>query len=124
MLVFTVCVHMSLLHFLPPVSPEGSVLSPSPVLVNQTNNITLTCTSMGGPDNMYQWFHGGILLPGGTTPTLTLNDVRASDEGDYMCRVSNVAGDGSSSSTVTGELCGLLTLQKHSQIFLCIVVEY
>ena len=91
--------------FFPLVSPEGSVLSsPSPVLVNQTNNITLTCTSMGGPDNMYQWFHGGILLPGGTTPTLTLNDVRASDEGDYMCRVSNVAGDGNSSSTVTGEL--------------------
>ena len=87
------------------MSPEGSVLSsPSPVMVNQTDNITLTCTSMGGPDNMHQWFHGGILLPGGTTPTLTLNDVRASDEGDYMCRVSNIAGTGSSNSTVTGEL--------------------
>ena len=56
---------------------------------------------------MYQWFHGGILLPGGTTPTLTLNDVRASDEGDYMCRVSNVAGTGSRNSIVTGEFVAL-----------------
>ena len=91
--------------FLSPVSPEGSVLSsPSPVLVNQTDNVTLTCTSMGGPDNMYQWFHGGILLPGGTTPTLTLNDVRASDEGDYMCRVSNIAGTGNNTLIVFGEI--------------------
>ena len=99
-----VCVHITVVYFFLLVSPKGSVLSSPPILVNQTDNITLTCTSMGGPDNMYQWFHGGILLPGGTTPTLTLNDVRASDEGDYMCRVSNIAGTGSSSSTVTGEL--------------------
>ena len=87
-----------------PVSPEGSVSSsPSPVLVSQTHNTTLNCSSSGGPDNMYQWFHEGSILPGETNPTLTLTDVMVSNEGNYICRVSNAAGSENSTTAIVGE---------------------
>ena len=99
---FRSCISSSIC--LPPVSPEGSVSSsPSPVLVSQTHNTTLNCSSSGGPDNMYQWFHEGSILPGETNPTLTLTDVMVSNEGNYICRVSNAAGTGNSSTLVVGE---------------------
>ena len=86
------------------MSPEGSVSSsPSPVLVSQTHNITLNCSSSGGPDNMYQWFHEDNILPGETNPTLTLTNVMVSNEGNYICRVSNAAGTENSSTLVVGE---------------------
>ena len=99
---FRSCISSSIC--LPPVSPEGSVSSsPSPVLVSQTHNTTLNCSSSGGPDNMYQWFHEGSILPGETNPTLTLTDVMVSNEGNYICRVSNAAGSGNSTTAIVGE---------------------
>ena len=77
--------------------------SPSPVLVSQTHNTTLNCSSSSGPDNMYQWFHEDSILPGETNPTLTLTDVMVSNEGNYICRVSNAAGTGNSTTTIVGE---------------------
>ena len=86
------------------MSPEGSVSSsPSPVLVSQTHNTTLNCSSSGGPDNMYEWFHEGSILPGETNPTLTLTDVMVSNEGSYICRVSNAAGSENSTVVLIGE---------------------
>ena len=86
------------------MSPEGSVSSSlSPVLVSQTHNTTLNCSSSGGPDNMYQWFHEGSILPGETNPTLTLTNVMVSNEGNYICRVSNAAGSENSTVVLIGE---------------------
>ena len=99
---FSSCISFSIC--LPPVSPEGSVSSsPSPVLVSQTHNTTLNCSSSGGPDNMYQWFHEGSILPGETNPTLTLTNVMASNEGNYICRVSNAAGSENSTTAIIGK---------------------
>ena len=53
---------------------------------------------------MYQWFHEGSILPGETNPTLTLTDVMVSNEGNYICRVSNAAGSGNSTSVISGEV--------------------
>ena len=69
-----------------------AVLSPSSI--NQTyqvgDNVTLQCTSMGGPGNTYQWMFNGLDILEETSGTLTLANVTAADGGEYTCLVSDI----------------------------------
>ena len=89
------------------VSPEGSVLLDP---VNLTSSIqevhSFTCHAQGGPDNMFEWtFNGSTLSNANITSaslqsTLTINNILASNGGEYTCTVSNLAGNASNSSTL------------------------
>ena len=72
--------------------------------MNQTyslgDNITLQCTSMGGPGNTYQWLLNGSDILGETSGTLALANVTAATGGEYACHVSNTAGNDSASTYV------------------------
>ena len=50
------------------------------------------CTSVGGPDNTYQWQANDTDITGETMENLTLTNVDASTGGMYTCVVTNVAG--------------------------------
>lgn len=62
------------------------------------DNITLTCSSQGGPNNTYQWMKSELVLENEIEATLNLYDITAVDGGSYTCTVSNIAGSESASS--------------------------
>ena len=72
--------------------------------MNQTylfgENATLQCTSMGGPGNTYQWLFNDLDIPEGTSGTLTLTSLTAAMGGEYICLVSNTAGNDTDSTYV------------------------
>ena len=63
-------------------------------------NVTLTCTSQGGPTLNYTW-----MLPDNTNVTsdlLPVNNVMTNDTGEYTCIVTSEAGNASTSVTLSG----------------------
>ena len=60
----------------------------------------LMCTSLGGPNNTYQWQSNDTDIQGETMKNLTLADVDASSGGMYTCVVTNAAGNDSDSTFV------------------------
>ena len=64
------------------------------------DDVTLMCSSDGGPDNNYEWSKDGVVLSGETSANLTLSFITATSGGDYICSVSNAAGNDSASTTL------------------------
>ena len=75
--------------------------------VNPTNvlsfqdNVTLTC-STSGVITMLQWTKDGVDLPGETLSTLELNQVSATDGGEYTCSITNEEGSDSATVSLNG----------------------
>ena len=53
---------------------------------------TFSVVASGLPAPTYQWSMNGADLAGATSADLTLNNVQASDAGNYAVVVSNLAG--------------------------------
>ena len=78
---------------LPTVSPEGGVsIIPDNMTFNDSDSVTLTCTTEGGPANTYQWSFNGAVLENETSMDLILPSVTAENGGTYTCSVTNAAG--------------------------------
>ena len=85
------------------------VTQPSSQSVDLTQTATFTCSATGY-NVSYQWTIGSGSFPndrvtGIDTNTLTITDVRSSDDNTYTCVVSNEGGSDSSNVaqlTVTG----------------------
>ena len=83
---------------------------PSSQSVDLTQTVTFTCNAIGY-NVSYQWTIGSGSFPtdrvtGINTDTLTITDVRSSDDNTYTCVASNEGGNVSSSAaqlTVTGK---------------------
>ena len=81
------------------VSPEDSVLvSPVDMVFSRGENVSFTCTSMGGPNNVYSWAKSGEIIANDSI--LTLTDIDAASGGDYTCTVSNLAGNDLATTTL------------------------
>ena len=86
----------------------SNVVSPfttfAPLSVNQTYDVNVTamlmCTSLGGPNNTYQWKANDTDIPGEIMEVLVLADVDASTGGVYTCVVTNAAGSDSDSTFI------------------------
>jgi sugar lactone lactonase YvrE len=65
---------------------------PTDVTVVAGTNVTLSFTHGGTSPFLYQWVKNGFMIGGQTSPSLVLNNVTASDAGDYQGKVSNDAG--------------------------------
>ena len=74
------------------------VVTPVDQVFARGENITLTCISMGGPGNVYQWKKDEVVFANDSVLTLTNSD--ASSGGSYTCTVSNLAGNDSATTTL------------------------
>ena len=55
-------------------------------------NVDLSVVAVGTPPLSYQWKLEGIIIPGGTTETLSLVNLDGNDAGQYTVEISNSAG--------------------------------
>ena len=56
----------------------------------QGEQLVLNCQSDGGPQLEYAWIFEGSKIA--NIPTLTIDNVKASNGGNYTCNVTNDAG--------------------------------
>lgn len=66
---------------------------------------TFTAAATGDGTISYQWFKDDELIPGATSPTLTLTNIQALDAGSYDCSATNSVGSAVSNAAalvVTG----------------------
>ena len=80
--------------------------------VEQGQELNLTCTAEGGPDNIYEWILNGARLEGSeavsiistaNSSILSIGSVdAASHKGTYMCNVTNPEGFDQDTQVVTG----------------------
>ena len=105
-------------------------VTPSNIL-SRGDNVTLTCSARGGPDNMFQWQKNGADLSGENQTTLQLTDIDATDGGEYTCVVSNAAGNDSTNVTlyirpyiVVNPQPLLLTVVRSSVTFTCEALSF
>ncbi|XP_064385915.1 uncharacterized protein LOC135334596 isoform X5 [Halichondria panicea] len=83
------------------VSPGDLSVNATPFnVVNFNEDVNLTCSARGGPNNVYQWLRNGMNTTIRSQPTLSLSLVDASDGGEYTCVVSNAAGISNASLTL------------------------
>ena len=82
------------------MSPSRTVsITPQNTTVSIGDNVTLTCSALGGPNNAFEWEHEGESI-NVTTASLLISDISVSEGGDYRCRVTNDAGEGLDMVTV------------------------
>ena len=70
-------------------------------MYSQGEQLVLTCQSDGGLQLEYTWIFSGNEIS--NNQTLTIDNVNASNGGDYICNVTNDAGYNSDTVTVYSE---------------------
>ena len=83
-----------------PVSPLANLTEANNITYTQGSTATLECTSLGGPENLYQWQADGANISGETSEILMLPNVTATTGGMYTCVVTNIAGSNNASTFV------------------------
>ena len=96
------------------VSPEGSIqVDPTTINGNDSGNATFNCLAMGGPGNEFSWTKVRENTLVVNDSELTLVGLMASDGGQYLCSVENLAGNDSTT----------VTLNSRSRVAVWIVPE-
>ena len=81
-------------------------------MYSQGAQFLLNCQSEGGPQLEYSWIFSDSEIA--NTSTLTIDNVNASNGGNYTCNVTNNAGFESNTITVYSEF---VQIANHSQSF-------
>jgi hypothetical protein len=76
----------------PLVAPELSNVPTERVTALRGMTLTVSVDATGTPEPNFQWRKAGVMIPGQTTSTLTLQNLQASDAGLYDVRATNFAG--------------------------------
>ena len=94
------------------ISPKGSVIiQPKNMTFDYGDEVNLTCTCEGGPNNMFSWSLNGSSITSGTnnytitstefSSVLTVGHITALDHGGlYQCMAQNNAGNASDTTYV------------------------
>jgi hypothetical protein len=91
------------------------VTHPTNTTAVATLSTTFTVEATSESAVAFQWFHGDSVIPGGTSPTLQLNNLKPSDAGIYWVVVYNGAGSvNSSNATLTVLIPASITQQPQS----------
>ena len=79
------------------VSPEGSAsVSQDIAIVNFSDDVSLLCSALGGPLLSYQWEMNGTIVS--SDSELILASIDVTFGGNYVCTVSNAAGNDTTST--------------------------
>ena len=83
-------------------SPQGSVfiIPPGNVLTSFNSTVNITCTALGGPNNMFEWSKQGVIVSNSDVLELTM--ITDSDGGLYVCNVTNDAGSDVANTSIVG----------------------
>jgi hypothetical protein len=65
---------------------------PSPTSITVGGTATLIVGVVGPPPISYQWYDGGIAIPGATSTSLTFSPVAAANAGNYSAVITDSAG--------------------------------
>lgn len=65
---------------------------PQSQVVSTGANVTLSVDAFANPAPTYQWYVDGVLIPGATDASYTLNNVQTESAGSYTVVVSNASG--------------------------------
>ena len=86
------------------MSPDGGVfIAPfGDISTSFGSPVTLNCTAEGGPNNTFQWTLQGQVVS--DVSQLQFPSITGSDGGLYTCTVTNAAGSGSATTTITGNI--------------------
>ncbi len=74
------------------------VTSPQSATVDAGASATFTVIANGTAPLAYQWNKDGVALAGSTTATLNIAAAQSSDAGNYLCKVTNSAGNATSAA--------------------------
>ncbi|MCP4109089.1 MAG: hypothetical protein GY749_26765, partial [Desulfobacteraceae bacterium] len=69
-------------------SPQNNVGVEEDIAVVPGSDFTLSVT-VGGENNQYQWYKDAAAISGATDSTYTISSFSSSDEGAYICRITN-----------------------------------
>ena len=84
--------------------------------VDAGTNVVFSVTATGNATLKYQWYLDGTAISGKTKATLTLNNVKASDDGTYSVIVTNGVGSATSDpATLAVDVGPAITTQPKSQ---------
>lgn len=93
-------------------APATIVEQPNSQTVALGASVTLAVSATGSPAPGYQWFVGGVAVPGANASTYTITPVIRANAGTYTVQVSNAAGSVlSSAATVTVDVAPTITAQ-------------
>jgi hypothetical protein len=81
-------------------TPPAFVAQPVDQTTGLGGTVTFAATVEGTPPLTYQWLFAGTSIPGATSPSLTLNNVRLAQAGTYALLVTNVYGSVLSSNAL------------------------
>jgi hypothetical protein len=68
--------------------------------VTTGGNVTLGVLASGTAPISYQWYFNNAIIPGATTPSLTLNGVQAGNAGNYTAIATNTSGSATSDAAI------------------------
>ena len=89
--------------------------SPFSLETNAGGNVAFTVTATGTA-LAYQWYVGGVSIPGATGTSLLLTNVQPEQAGDYYVRITNAAGNVTSDvAALTVNAPPVITTQPQSQ---------
>jgi hypothetical protein len=71
---------------------------PSPTFITVGGTATLIVGVVGPPSTSFQWYDGGIAIPGATSTSLTFSPVTAGNAGVYSAVITDPAGSVTTSS--------------------------
>ncbi|MDB6027830.1 MAG: C-terminal target protein, partial [Verrucomicrobiales bacterium] len=74
------------------IVPPVITQQPESAIVNTGGEVTFSVTATGSQPLVYQWKHNGVVIPGATASTYTINPTQPSDAGYYNVTVANAAG--------------------------------
>ncbi|KXJ15497.1 Hemicentin-1 [Exaiptasia diaphana] len=80
--------------------PRNVTVSPSRLVLNETESLNLTCDASANPAGSYSWSLNGKILEGETSRMLTKHNIKIQDAGEYICTVTNSLGTDTSGKAV------------------------
>ncbi len=70
-------------------SPQAKVDQIETLSINEGGTITLTTTALTSPNNSYQWFKNGTVIPGATGKDYVIANATSADAGVYYFQATN-----------------------------------